>query len=216
MEQLRPLHARVCPRQILGVRIGIHAGQLLGLDLPQADKRLLAFVETDGCFADGVAVATGCWLGRRTLRLVDHGKVAATFIDTASSRAIRLHPRRGARTAALAYARGASDRWHAQLDGYADMPVGQLLIAEPVALLAPVEDIVSRPGLRVRCDACGEDVMNAREVLVGQRLLCRACAGERYIRPTAYESRAIGLHARRRQGSGITVDAHANGVSLPA
>ena len=55
---------------------------LLNLPLPQKDKRLLTFVETDGCFADGVSVATGCWLGRRTMRLVDYGKVAATFVDT--------------------------------------------------------------------------------------------------------------------------------------
>ena len=51
-------------------------------ELPQTDKRLYTFVETDGCFADGVMVATGCSLGHRTLRLIDYGKVAATFVDT--------------------------------------------------------------------------------------------------------------------------------------
>jgi formylmethanofuran dehydrogenase subunit E len=60
---------------VLGVRIGLAAGEALDLDLPRADKRLLMLVETDGCFADGVSVATGCWLGRRTLRLVDYGRV---------------------------------------------------------------------------------------------------------------------------------------------
>jgi formylmethanofuran dehydrogenase subunit E len=62
--------------------MGLHAGQLLQLDLPRTDKRLFVLVETDGCLTDGVAVATGCWFGRRTLRLVDQGKVAATFVDT--------------------------------------------------------------------------------------------------------------------------------------
>ena len=51
----------LCPRQVLGVRMGIYAGELFGLDLPQTDKRLFAFVETDGCLTDGIAVATGCW-----------------------------------------------------------------------------------------------------------------------------------------------------------
>lgn len=88
--ELARLHPRLCPRQVLGVRIGQHAGTLLSLSLPRSDKRVLAIVETDGCFADGVSVAAGCWLGHPTLRLVDYGKVAATFIDLECSRAIRI------------------------------------------------------------------------------------------------------------------------------
>ena len=61
------LHDHLCPRQVLGVRTGLLAARLFGLDLPQADKRLFAFVETDGCYSDGVSVSTGCWLGHRTL-----------------------------------------------------------------------------------------------------------------------------------------------------
>ncbi|MCZ7672117.1 MAG: formylmethanofuran dehydrogenase subunit E family protein [Chloroflexi bacterium] len=38
-------------------------------------------METDGCGADGVAVAADCHVGRRTLRVVDYGKMAATFVD---------------------------------------------------------------------------------------------------------------------------------------
>ena len=63
LEQTVTLHHHLCPRQVLGVRMGMLAGELLGLELPQTDKRLITFVETDGCFADGVAVATGCTLG---------------------------------------------------------------------------------------------------------------------------------------------------------
>ena len=65
------LHHHLCPRQVLGVRMGMLAGELLDLDLPQGDKRLLTIVETDGCGADGIAVATGCWVGRRTMRVED-------------------------------------------------------------------------------------------------------------------------------------------------
>ncbi len=86
-------HYHLCPRQVLGVRMGMLAAQLLHLDLPQTDKRLLTIVETDGCFIDGIAVATGCWVGRRTLRIEDYGKVAATFVDTQTEQAIRLTPR---------------------------------------------------------------------------------------------------------------------------
>jgi formylmethanofuran dehydrogenase subunit E len=75
-------HDHLCPRQVLGVRMGIYAAELLALDLPQNDKRLFTFVETDGCLIDGLAVATGCWVGNRTMRVIDYGKSAATFVDT--------------------------------------------------------------------------------------------------------------------------------------
>ncbi|MGB1288420.1 MAG: FmdE family protein, partial [Aggregatilineales bacterium] len=71
--------------------------------LPQRDKRLITFVETDGCFADGVSVATGCWLGRRTMRLMDYGKVAATFVDTLTGDAVRIAPHPQSRTRAITH-----------------------------------------------------------------------------------------------------------------
>ena len=74
LRQSAALHRHLCPCQVLGVHMGCWAGELLDLELPQADKRLLTIVETDGCFTDGVAVATGCRVGRRTLRIEDYGK----------------------------------------------------------------------------------------------------------------------------------------------
>jgi formylmethanofuran dehydrogenase subunit E len=58
------LHRHLCPRQVLGVQMGLCAAALLGLDLPQSDKRLLTIVETDGCFTTGLSVATNCWGNR--------------------------------------------------------------------------------------------------------------------------------------------------------
>ena len=60
----------------MGVRLGMLAGEFLDLDLPQTDKRLFAFAESDGCGTGGVSVATGCWDDRRTLRVMDFGKLA--------------------------------------------------------------------------------------------------------------------------------------------
>src|SRR5215203_6520409 len=90
LESSTALHRHVCPRQVLGIRMGLWAGELLALEVPQQAKRLLAIVETDGCFCDGVAVAANCWVGRRTMRVEDHGKVAATFVDTQTSQAWRI------------------------------------------------------------------------------------------------------------------------------
>lgn len=176
LESSAALHRHLCPRQVLGIRMGLMAGELLALELPQQNKRLLTIVETDGCFSDGVAVATNCWVGRRTMRVEDYGKVAATFVDTQTGQAWRIAPHADARTQAASYAPEAKNRWQAMLLGYQRMPAAALLVAQRVELLTPIGEIISRAGQRVRCDRCGEEIINEREVLVDGETLCRACA----------------------------------------
>jgi formylmethanofuran dehydrogenase subunit E len=161
--------------------MGIYAAEILDMALPQRDKRLLTIVETDGCFADGVSASTGCWLGRRTLRCVDHGKVAATFIDTLTSEAVRIHPSEASRQLVTRYAPTAVDRWHAYLEGYQIMPAEELLVAKRVRLIGSVEDLVSGPGYKAMCAACREEIFNEREVVDNGLVLCRGCAGQAYF-----------------------------------
>lgn len=184
LEQSAALHNHLCPRQVLGVRIGMYAAEVLRLDLPQSDKRVYAFVETDGCFADGVAVASGCWLGRRTMRLIDYGKVAATFVDTHTDQAVRIWPQPLARARAAHYAPGSSSDWQAQLEGYQRMPAAELLSACEVDLTVHLAAIISRPGVRVNCSVCGEEILNERELLLGGDAVCQSCAGDSYWRRT--------------------------------
>ncbi len=175
-------HFHLCPRQVLGVRMGLLAAQTLHLDLPQTDKRLLTIVETDGCFVDGVAVATGCWVGRRTLRVEDYGKVAATFVDTHTGQAVRLTPRLTARDLAARYAPEAANGWEAYLLGYQRMPDDELFAKHGVQLIASLQSIISTPEAKANCALCGEEIFNEREVLRGEKVVCRSCAGERYYR----------------------------------
>jgi formylmethanofuran dehydrogenase subunit E len=188
VQQLAPLHARLCPRQVLGARIGLLGGALLGLELPSWDKRLLTIVETNGRFVDGVIVATGCRVGRRTLHVVDHGKVAAVFVDVHTGQAVRVWPRPGARHSASSYAPTAPDPWRAQLDAYQRMPTSELLATGSVELIAPLQALLGRAGVHVECASCSEEVMNDRQVHVGDRVLCRSCVGERYWTATASAS----------------------------
>lgn len=174
------LHHRLCPRQVLGVSMGLYAGKLLNLQLPDLDKRLHAFMETDGCALDGVAVATGCSVGRRTMHILDFGKVAATFVDRETLQSIRIHPSPQARRLARHYAPDAPDDWHAYLLGYQRMPEDELLIWKPVRLTVSLEAIISREAVRALCDHCGEEIYNEREVRSSGLTLCRACAGETY------------------------------------
>jgi len=158
------------------------AGRLLGLEVPREDKRLLALVETDGCAADAIAVATGCRIGRRTLRVIDFGKVAATFVDIRTERALRVAPKPLIREQARVYAPEATNHWQAQLLGYQQMPEEELLLAQEVALVFSLEKLLSKAGYRVTCQACGEEIINEREVRQDGLILCRACAGQRYYR----------------------------------
>ncbi|MCE7948588.1 MAG: formylmethanofuran dehydrogenase [Chloroflexi bacterium CFX4] len=180
LAQSAALHNHLCPRQVLGVQMGIYAGELLGLVLPQENKRLYALIETDGCFADGVAVASGCWLGHRTMRLLDYGKVAATFYDSQTERAVRLAPRPEIRSRAAALYPEARSRWHAQLESYQHLTPAELFKVQSVSLTLDMHAVISRAGVRVNCAACGEEILNEREVLVNGELVCRSCAGEGY------------------------------------
>ena len=170
------LHSHLCPRQVLGVRAGLAASTMLDFELPQRDKRVIAFVETDGCFVDGVSVTTGCTIGRRTLRLIDYGKVAVTFVDSVSGAAYRISPRGGIRELAKVVADSAETPWHAQVEAYQSISAEDLLCIEQVKLTLCLDAIISKPGLRVNCAECGEEVMNARQVTQRGRPVCLGCA----------------------------------------
>lgn len=182
LDQSASLHKHLCPRQVLGVRMGLLAGSLLDLPVPQIDrKRLFVFMETDGCAADGVSVSTGCWVGHRTLRIIQFGKVAATFVDRNSGAAFRITPHRYSRERALEKLPDLSS-WQAMLLAYQTLPYEQLLEARPVAFQGDLEAMISRPSARATCSSCGEEVLNDLHVVRDGKTLCRACAGEAYYR----------------------------------
>ena len=200
-------HKHLCPRQVLGARLGLLGAQSLKIDLPNTHKRLLIIIETDGCFADGVSVATGCTIGARTLRVVDHGKIAATFIDTQIGHAVRIIPRHESRALAQQYAPQAKSRWHAQLEAYQIMPDNDLFSAERVELTLSLEKLLSKPGYKARCDACGEEIINEREIIQGNRTLCRACAGDSYWRPvTDGRGEAKALYLEKAQSYQVALE----------
>lgn len=182
LEKSSSRHSHLCPRQVLGVRMGIAGASKLGMEIPRQDKGLLVIVETDGCFADGVEVATGCTVGHRTLRVEDYGKVGATFIEVETGRAVRLAPSLDVRSRSKRYAPDRKRRYFAMLEGYQRMPLEELFTVESVALATPVDEIVSRAGVRVNCEACGEEIINERETCHDGQLLCKACEGESYYR----------------------------------
>jgi formylmethanofuran dehydrogenase subunit E len=174
-------HHRICPRQVLGVRIGLLAGRLLEMSLPQPEKRMLAICETDGCFVDGISAATGCYVGRRTMRIEDYGKTAATFVDTLTEQAVRISPRAHVRELAWEYAPSAPNKWEAQLIGYQHISDDLLLNWQWVELAVPAKQIIGQAGKRVMCEICGEEIINQRELIREGMIICKSCAGESYF-----------------------------------
>src|SRR6266508_3642068 len=173
-------HKHLCPRQVLGARMSLLAGEMLELELPRTDKRLLVIAETDGCTVDGIIAATRCHAGARTLRILDIGKVAATFVDTRTEETIRIVPRREVRTLAGDYAPSARDKWEAMLIAYQVMPVSELFSIQRVSLNVPLSIILARPGMKAVCELCDEAIMNGREVVKAGLILCQTCAGNGY------------------------------------
>ena len=177
-------HPHLCPRQVLGARMGLAGLAALGFDQPPPGKRVLVILETDGCFLDGVAAATGCSPGHRTLRVEDYGKTAGVFVDTAAGTALRLAPHLDLRARAAAFAPELA-RYPGQLRAYRNLADAEMFTVAPVVLRTPVSEIVSRPRVRVDCAVCGEEIINERDVAHEGRRLCRSCAQGGYYVPAA-------------------------------
>jgi formylmethanofuran dehydrogenase subunit E len=189
-------HNHLCPRQVLGARIGLAGLAVLGLAAPVNKNTALILIESDGCFADGIEVSTGATIGHRTLQVRDFGKIAATFAGVKSGRAVRISPVLDLRERALLYAPYEPRRYFAQLQGYQVMPEAELLRCQEVILNPSLEELISKPVVRGNCDYCGEEIINEREIVVDGITLCRTCAKDGYylIKPDSAEICAIMNH----------------------
>ena len=174
-------HGHACAGQVLGVRMALYGLRLLELEDPAG--RLVTIVEIDRCATDAIPVVTGCRLGRRALRFRDFGKVAATFYDRQSDRAVRLVARDSARERARALHPEIPEKRLQQMRAYREMPDEDLFGLQWVRVTLAPEDLPGYKAPRAVCEACGESVQFKREVVRGGRALCRACAGERYYEP---------------------------------
>ena len=184
LEKAAASHGHLCGGQVLGVRMALRGCEELGIQTPDGQNRLMVFVEIDRCASDALATVTGCTLGKRTLRFLDYGKLAATFLDLRTGRAVRIAAREDARERAHSYVDGALDRHTAQLEAYQVMPEEELFDIQHVRVQVPSEDMPGRPGQRVLCSVCAEGVNDGRQVETHGQVLCKTCAtGEKYYAP---------------------------------
>lgn len=179
------IHGHLCAGQVIGVRMAMTGLARIGIDDPRgADrKKLYVLVEIDRCATDAIQSVTGCSLGKRSLRWLDFGIMAATFVNLESGRAVRVTAREEARDLAATYCPEITDKYRRQLEAYRLMALDELFTFQEVQVTLRDCDLPGRPLRRVQCAACGDWVQDCREVEQGDRLLCRACAGERYWSP---------------------------------
>ncbi len=178
-------HGHLCAGQVLGVRMAMLGLRKLGIDDPAGKdrKRLVTYVEIDRCATDAVAVVTGCRLGKRALKFRDWGKVAATFVDLESGRAVRVVARESSKDLAREMHPELASKNEQQMRAYREIADEDLFEVQPVRVQVPPEDLPGYRGARAVCAQCGEGINFRREVTRDGRTLCRACAGEQYWEP---------------------------------
>jgi formylmethanofuran dehydrogenase subunit E len=175
-------HGHLCAGQVLGVRLAMRGLELLGIDDPYGKdrKRLITFVEIDRCATDAVGVVTGCRLGKRALKFRDWGKVAATFVDLQSGKAIRVCAKESSKALARQLYPEIANQNQQQMLAYRELSNDDLFTERWVKVVLPPEELPGYKGERIVCAECGEGINFQREVRQEGKILCRGCAGEQY------------------------------------
>ena len=183
LEECGRLHGHLCAGQVLGVRMALTGCELIGVAEPRGAgrKKLIVWVEIDRCMTDAVSAVTGARLGRRTLKYLDYGKVAASFLNTQTGEAVRVAARDDSRRLADERYPRVESKKERQMHAYREARDEELFKIERVSISLGEADMPGHPKSRVRCARCGEGVNDARQVVTpdGEQL-CRACAHGSY------------------------------------
>ncbi len=184
LEESVRIHGHLCPGQVLGVRLAMLGLKLSGISDPKgADrKKLIVYVEIDRCATDAIQSVTGCSLGKRSLKWMDYGVMAATFVNLETGEAFRIIAREESRELAAQYCPEIENKYKRQIEAYKVMNDEELFRVQKVKVKIPEKDMPGRPSRRVQCEMCGDWVQDHRDVSLNGKLLCRACAQGGYYR----------------------------------
>jgi formylmethanofuran dehydrogenase subunit E len=206
LEESVKVHGHLCPGQILGVRMAMLGLREIGISDPKGRERksIIVFVEMDRCATDAIQSVTGCSLGHRTMKFMDYGKMAATFVNLKTGKSIRIIAREEVREKARECFPSIEDKYSAQIETYRIMSDEELFTPMDVTVRVRPEDMPGRPLRRVQCDMCGEYVQDMREVTINGKIACRACADggyyckEDFLLPGAVQKSHNGVRIRSK------------------
>lgn len=179
------LHGHICPGQLLGVRMAQLGCLLTRVRDPRgADrKKLIIWVEIDRCVADALSAVTGVRLGKRSLKYLDYGKVAATFLNLSENLSVRIVAKDESRGLADSLFPEIESKKERQMLTYRKADDDSLFKIERVQVGLGRYEMPGRPKSRVICEQCGEGVSDGREVADALgRKICRGCAFGTYYK----------------------------------
>lgn len=182
LEHSTTIHGHICAGQVIGVRMSMIGLREIGIDDPKGKERknLYVLVEIDRCATDAIQTVTGCTLGKRSLKWLDYGIMAATFVNLITGKAVRITAREESRELAKKYSPQVEGKYKQQLEAYRVMPEEELFKIEEVRVSIPDCDMPGRPKRRVQCGDCGDWVQDCREIEQAGKTMCRSCAHGRY------------------------------------
>jgi len=177
-------HGHLCPGQVVGVRMAMLGLRLLDFEAPPTYpqlKQLIVFVEMDRCTGDAVAFVTNAKLGRRSLKFVDYGIMAATLVNLKGNQAFRVISTEESRDLAALYAPGELDRRQQQTTAYKIMPDSVMFRVQEVKVDLSPFDLPGPTRRKATCMKCGQVVRDNREVRQNGFVYCRPCASGAYF-----------------------------------
>ena len=161
-------HGHLCVGQALGLRLALKGMELIQ---PCGPKEMIVFIENDRCIADAIQVVTGTRIGRRSAKLVNYGKMAASFVNTTTGAAYRVSVR---------HTHPDITRSKESIDRVLHVPDAELLAWRKVSVPLKPEDLPGRPRHTAICARCGEKVFDGREVASEGGPVCVSCAHGSY------------------------------------
>ena len=165
-------HGHLCSGQVLGVRMARMALAYFKIEDPMKYKDLIVYVECDRCLADAIGIVTGCNLGRRRLKWMDYGKVACSFLDLQTKKAIRIV------RVSHQYPKEGEDL----VEFFKSFTDEELFRLEEIEIPIEPWDLPGRPTSVTVCEICNEEILDHREVIVNGRIFCKGCHQGSYYR----------------------------------
>ena len=179
LEKYELAHGNLCAGSLLGIRMAVLGCRQVGIEDPRGvdSKNLIVWIEIDRWLADAVELVTGARLGKRTVKFLDYGKVAATFLNVQTGKAVRVVALESSRRLADQRNSEIEDKRIRQMRTYREAADEELFRVGDVDVRLAETDAPGHPRSRVICADCGEGVNDGREVSMDDgRKICRPCA----------------------------------------
>ena len=188
------LHGHFCPASAMGVKGAARAVRELGVKSTGMEE-IVAIVETNSCFSDGVQMVTGCSFGNNALIYRDYGKTAFTLARRTgegvriSAVIDRVMEERSPETTNLwekvvvnragtnEDSQRLTELWKELSLQVLDLPDEEVLVVKRVKIDVPA---YARIFASVKCSVCGENSMEPRARVKEGKPVCLPCSEQAY------------------------------------